>query len=68
MPKIPDDSGQETPFGTQIHAGGSTAAKAMPEIDRQVFEARELIQARRYELARPLLAKALSAKEKATPP
>lgn len=39
----------------------ATAAKAMPEIDRQVFDARELIQARRYELARPLLEKALAA-------
>lgn len=42
-------------------ADAATAAKAMPAIERQVFEAQELIEARRYEQARPLLEKALTA-------
>lgn len=42
-------------------ADAATAAKAMSVIDAQVFEARELVEARRYELARPLLEKALAA-------
>lgn len=38
----------------------AAAAKAIPETDRLVFEAKELVEARRYEQARPLLEKALT--------
>lgn len=37
------------------------AVAAIPEADRLVFEAKELIQGRRYELARPMLESALAA-------
>jgi tetratricopeptide (TPR) repeat protein len=37
------------------------AVASIPEADRQVFEAKELIQGRRYELARPMLDAALKA-------
>ena len=41
--------------------GDAAATSAVPATDRDVFQARELIQARRYEQARPLLDRALKA-------
>lgn len=38
----------------------ASAITSIPETDRLVFEAKELVQARRYEQARPLLEKALA--------